>query len=216
MMGLYFKGCILFLMVFNSAELFHRLYQLPWYRGTLADWVANVEPEPGSSILEVGSASGVFARTLFQEGYRVTGSDLSEEMLERARAESPPELPFVQADLLNLPFKNASFSNVLGASIINVVPDPQKGVMEMARVCAEGGKVSVLFPVKGFDESRLERYIETNQLEGFSREALIMWNDSATKMDSGEVEEYFENAGLKDIQVHFYLEGMVASVTGRR
>jgi 2-polyprenyl-3-methyl-5-hydroxy-6-metoxy-1,4-benzoquinol methylase len=59
-------------------------------------------------ILDLGCGTGRHAIELTKRGYSVTGVDLSENMLQKARknaAESGVEIEFIKADARNLPFK---------------------------------------------------------------------------------------------------------------
>ncbi|MDI6697486.1 MAG: class I SAM-dependent methyltransferase [Candidatus Saccharicenans sp.] len=60
-------------------------------------------------ILDVGCGTGRHAIELARRGYSVTGIDISEAMLQRAREkamEAGVQVDFLQADARNLPFKN--------------------------------------------------------------------------------------------------------------
>lgn len=61
----------------------------------------------GQRLLDVGCGAGRYARAFAARGLRVTGVDLSAEMLEEARSRSPnlPGMPiYLQADARALPF----------------------------------------------------------------------------------------------------------------
>ena len=60
-------------------------------------------------ILDVGCGTGRHAIELSKRGYAVTGVDLSESQLKRAREKASKEnlkIEFLQGDARNLPFKN--------------------------------------------------------------------------------------------------------------
>lgn len=62
---------------------------------------------PHARILDLGCGEGRYARALASLGYRVTGVDLSDDLLEKAN-EASPSLPgaptYVKADMRSLPF----------------------------------------------------------------------------------------------------------------
>ena len=67
-----------------------------------------LDVRPGSRILDVGCGAGRHARALARRGVRVTGVDLSAELLEEARERSPgtPGSPtYIQWDARELPFR---------------------------------------------------------------------------------------------------------------
>ena len=63
--------------------------------------------KPGQRVLDVGCGGGRYARALGDRGYRVTGVDLSADLLEVAREKSPylPGKPdYFRCDIRRLPF----------------------------------------------------------------------------------------------------------------
>lgn len=67
-----------------------------------------LDVRPGSRILDVGCGAGRHARALARRGVRVTGVDLSAELLEEARERSPgtPGSPtYIRWDARELPFR---------------------------------------------------------------------------------------------------------------
>ncbi len=100
----------------------------------------------GGDVLEVGVGTGM-ALPLYPEGVRVTGIDYSAEMLDKARA-AAAGLPQVAAlhrmDARELGFPDASFDFVAAMHVLSVVPEPDRVVAEMARVCRPGGQVVIV------------------------------------------------------------------------
>lgn len=98
-------------------------------------------------ILEVGVGTGLSLPSYPPE-CRVTGIDISEPMLERARHRARqlegPELELRQMDARKLAFPTAAFDHVLAPYVISVVPEPEKVMTEIARVCKPGGTVIVV------------------------------------------------------------------------
>jgi SAM-dependent methyltransferase len=106
------------------------------------DWLA---PEPGLRWLDVGCGNGAFTETLVERcaPASVDGIDPSEAQLAFARAR--PALStakFHQADAMALPFPDDTFDAAVMPLVIFFVPDPAKGVAEMARVVCPGGMVT--------------------------------------------------------------------------
>jgi SAM-dependent methyltransferase len=83
--------------------------------------------------LDLGCGSGVAIPILEQLGWTVTGVDISEVMLERARSRAPDaELIHAHADVL--PFADASFDAVVSIWTHTDVDDFPAVVREVARV----------------------------------------------------------------------------------
>lgn len=67
----------------------------------------------GGAVLDLGCGSGIpVARSLTEAGYRVTGVDISEVQIRRAR-ELVPQAEFVLADVMAVEFSPDSFAAVL-------------------------------------------------------------------------------------------------------
>ena len=103
------------------------------------DWLA---PAPGLRWVDVGCGNGAFTELLVGRcaARAVQGVDPSEEQLAFARtrlAKAPVHLS--QGDAMALPYADGSFDAAVMALVIFFVPEPAKGVAEMARVIRPGG-----------------------------------------------------------------------------
>ena len=98
---------------------------------------------PGDRVLDACCGTGDLALADVRAGGRVTGVDFSEEMLARAERKAP-ELDWVRADAVALPFPDASFEAVtVGFGVRNLV-DLEAGLAELARVLVPEGKLGCL------------------------------------------------------------------------
>lgn len=108
--------------------------------------VAEVNRRTGS-VLEIGVGTGL-ALPWYAQHLAVTGVDYSTEMLAKARAKVEAlglgNVALQQMDARALAFPDASFDTVVAMHVISVVPEPEKVVAEMARVCRPGGEVLIL------------------------------------------------------------------------
>jgi SAM-dependent methyltransferase len=87
----------------------------------------------GSTVLDVASGLGDLAAAAAERGAVPTGVDLAPSMV-RAAAERHPDLTFIGGDAESLPFPDGAFDAVIGAFVVNHLPEPERGVAEMARV----------------------------------------------------------------------------------
>lgn len=101
----------------------------------------------GGKVLEVGVGTGLSLEH-YTPGIQVTGIDYSAEMLGKARSkverlklEQVADLR--QMDARRLDFPNNSFDTVTAMHVLSVVPEPDKVMAEIARVCKPGGKVVI-------------------------------------------------------------------------
>lgn len=105
--------------------------------------VAMVNRLPGARVLEVGVGTGL-ALPHYLPGKRVTGIDLSAEMLTRARTRVlQRRLPNVdgllEMDAEAMAFPDSGFDIAVAMFVASVVPHPRELLAEMRRVVRPGG-----------------------------------------------------------------------------
>src|SRR5919204_5138968 len=98
---------------------------------------------PGSRALDVATGTGDLAIALRDRGADVVGLDFSESMLEIARRKAP-EIRFEAGNALALPYADGEFDAVTVGFGARNFADLDRGLGEMARVTAAGGRVVVL------------------------------------------------------------------------
>jgi SAM-dependent methyltransferase len=106
------------------------------------DWIA---PRSGLRWLDVGCGNGAFTELLIRRcaPSSVHGIDPSEGQLAFARTRLASRgAQFRQGDAMSLPFPDDSFDVSVMPLVIAFVPEPAKGVAEMARVVCPGGTVA--------------------------------------------------------------------------
>ena len=106
------------------------------------DWLA---PATGGRWADVGCGNGAFTQMLVDRcaPAEVKGIDPSPAQLAFARSRlAGSTAQFTQGDAMALPWSDAAFDAAVMALVIFFVPEPAKGVAEMARVVRPGGSVS--------------------------------------------------------------------------
>ena len=106
------------------------------------DWLT---PPPGLRWIDIGCGSGAFTELLVERcaPAEVQGIDPSEAQLSFARARPAARIAeFYRGDALALPFDEDNFDAAVMALVIFFVPDPTKGVAEMAQVVRPGGTIA--------------------------------------------------------------------------
>lgn len=122
----------------------------------------------GDRVLEVGVGTGL-SLPLYPRDVRITGIDVSHEMLEKARARvARRQIANVEAllemDAEKMGFPDASFDKVVAMYVMPVVERPARVLEELHRVCKPDGEIFVVNhvrsqnPVIAAFEKGLERF----------------------------------------------------------
>ncbi len=99
-------------------------------------------------VLEVGVGTGLSLPT-YKRDLEIVGIDLSPEMLEKAH-ERVAEFHLKnvvglhEMDAGELAFPDGGFDTVVAMYVMTVVPEPEKVMKELARVCKPGGEVMLV------------------------------------------------------------------------
>lgn len=127
------------------------------------DAIEMVNTRSDQRILEVGVGTGL-ALPIYRRDAKVTGIDLSPEMLAKARdrvarggLENVEALLEMNAEQMDFP--DASFDCVFAVYVASVVRDLGKLVSEMQRVCVPGGDIVIVnhFATENGFMSKIER-----------------------------------------------------------
>ena len=113
----------------------------PWEHGPLA---------PGERVLDLGCGAGtdslVAAQMVGPQG-RVTGIDMTPEMLAKARAAAAQmgasNVEFLESEAEQLPFADGSFDAVVSNGVIDLIPDKDAVFAELHRVLRPGGRIQI-------------------------------------------------------------------------
>ena len=113
--------------------------------------------EAAERVLDLGCGFGRHAFEAYRRGAHVIAVDRSEEEVASVTAmframaasgEAPDDVVArsVRADLLSLPFPDASFDVVMASEVLEHIPDDDLAMAEIARVVRPGGRVAVTVP----------------------------------------------------------------------
>jgi ubiquinone/menaquinone biosynthesis C-methylase UbiE len=103
---------------------------------------------PGERVLDLATGTGITAIAARERGAKVTGVDLTPELLAVARGKAHNEgfgdIDFREGDAEALPFADASFDVVVSTCGHMFAPDQPRVAAELARVTRPGGRVVFL------------------------------------------------------------------------
>jgi SAM-dependent methyltransferase len=160
------------------------------------DWLA---PQRGQRWIDIGCGNGAFTDLLVERctPSEVHGIDPSEGQLAFARSRPcAAQAQFRQGDAMALPFPDNRFDAATMALVIFFVPDPAKGVAEMARVVRFGGLVAT------YAWDMLGGGFPFEPIHAELREMGVAYplapNSDASRMDA--LLDLWRAAGLKDVR----------------
>lgn len=116
--------------------------------------IEQLQLSPGLEVLHAGTGPGRDQVNLEQEvspGGRITGFDLSRNMLRAARDRARD--PLLQADIRRLPFASSAFDRLFSAYVLDLIPDQDLPALlrDFYRVLRPGGRVSLVGLTEGID-----------------------------------------------------------------
>lgn len=191
--------------------------------GQDAHWrrvAARAADPAGGTVLDVAAGPGNVAKELIARGARqVVAADLSYGMLAEGHRRGIPDVHFVNADALRLPFADGTFDAVTISFGLRNLTDPEAGLAEFRRVARPGARMVVMefaaptwTPFRtvysGYLMKALPRIAEfvssDGSAYGYLAESIAKWPDR--KVIAG----WLEAAGWADPMVKDLSGGIVA------
>lgn len=105
----------------------------------------------GKQVLDLGTGPGNVAAVFAEHGAKVTGADLSPQMVNVAKGRYP-HIAFKEANGENLPFEDDTFDTVISNYVVHHFARPDVVFREIARVLKPGGRL--VFAVWGAPEDQ--------------------------------------------------------------
>ena len=196
------------------------LYQSRLWRRSLK---AAVAPKSGERILDIAAGTGTSSMALRVPGAEVVAADFSKGMIAQGKKRYP-DLEFVFADAMKLPFKKPEFQAVTMSFGLRNVQDHRVALREFHRVLLPGGRLVIceFSKVRGLFGT-LYRWYLRNVLPIVARllsknpEAYSYLADSIEAWPSqDELAQDIRDAGFSEVSYRNLTFGIVAIHTGFR
>ena len=99
----------------------------------------------GSTLLEVGCATGDFVQLASRAGSRTVGIDIAPDAIARAQKRYP-RLEFRRATVSQIAASGTAFDCVCAFEVIEHVPSPRAFLRDLRQLCRRGGRLLVSTP----------------------------------------------------------------------
>jgi ubiquinone/menaquinone biosynthesis C-methylase UbiE len=141
-----------------------------------------LKPCRGETILDVGCGTGVFTRDILSFGTRVTGIDISQPMLKRARQKAGAySFREIVGDMRSLPFADNCFDKVISVTALEFIEDGKGVVRDIFRVTKKGG-IIVVATLNSLSPWAVRRKHETEKGHSIFKRAIFRAPDELRTM----------------------------------
>jgi ubiquinone/menaquinone biosynthesis C-methylase UbiE len=185
---------------FDNGEAYE-LYMGRWSQLVAAAFLDWLKPANGLRLLDVGCGNGAFTEFFATRcaPASVSGIDPSGPMLDFARTRPAlRDADLRQGDAMSLPYGDKVFDLAVMPLVLFFVPEPAKGVAEMARVVRPGGTVSAYS--WDMDGGGFPYAVLRTELEQMGVRTPSAPSEEASRQDVSR--RLWETAGLVDVQTH--------------
>ena len=184
----------------------------------------NAHVAPGDVLLDVGAGDGLIAfgaMERVQPGGRVIFSDISEDLIDHARATAEDlgfvdQISFLASSAEDLAIEGASVDVVTTRSVLIYVTDKARAFVEFARVLRPGGRLSIFEPINnyfpvsadefcGYEAKPVSDLVQkVYECEGWTVSNYA--DDPMMNFTDRDLVRYAEEAGLEEIGLELKVE----------
>ncbi len=194
-----------------------------WWRARTARELQPILQRQDARVLDLCCGTGDLAFALQRQAKaRIIGADFSHTMLLRAGAKAAngsAPIPFLEADALRLPFRDASFDLVTSAFGFRNLANYQQGLQEIRRVLNPEGTLAILEfaePPPGFLGDAYRYYTRTvlpkigGWISGDSEAYAYLPKSVARFFRPEELASVLRDVGYSQIRIRLMTLGSVA------
>ena len=204
-------------LIYKTVGTVSFIRQIEWRR-----MLERLDPKEGEKILDIACGNGALILKIAERGCEVSGIDMSEAGIERARHLAEREgiaCKFVVGNAEDLPYPDGYFDKIVCSSSLEHFNDDIKALKEMCRVLKPGGCVvmtvdSLTYPISDeLKERHRELYYVMNY---YTRETLkekfeivgLRMNRSEYLLNSRITSFFFNHLIIKDCKLPMFLRVM--------
>lgn len=170
-------------------DLFENIYNKSVYQATgesVAKYIKNTD-----RVLECACGTGAISIFIAPVCKKLFVSDYSVGMLKQAKKKlkNYDNIDYRRVDITDIKAKDNSFDVVVAGNVIHLLPDPQRAMNELTRVCKDGGRLVIPTYING-DEG-------TNKLAVKFLEKLGA--NFKRQFDAESYEKFFEDMGYENV-----------------
>jgi len=164
----------------------------------LKAFITFCKPQKSFNTLDLGSGTGILTRQLSAKVNRVSGIDISQEMIKKASRDINYIIDYQLMNAENLLFPDEHFDLITARMVFHHIEHPDKAMREAFRVLKKE-KCMVLCEGIPPDKSVRQRYIEIFKLK---EKRLTFFED--------DLNDLYERAGFRDIIIKPYIMKQVS------
>ena len=226
------KNTEMFSSIAKRYDLLNHFFSLNIDKSWRKKIVRLANPKTNYNILDLCTGTGDLAIKFAKEipDCRIVGVDLCEEMLTLARKKAKKvkldkKIEFINADVMNLDFKNDSFDIITIAFGLRNLPDREKAIAEMTRLVKPAGWVFMLEfcpPPKNLFGKAFTLYLQKVMPIAA---AIFCCSKAAYKYLASSVIEFpepksilqmMQNQGLKNLKYEKFTAGITCIFQGQK
>ena len=170
-------------------DLFENIYNKSVYQSTgesVAKYIKNTD-----RVLECACGTGAISIFIAPVCKELIVSDYSVGMLKQAKKKlkNYDNIDYRRVDITNIEAEDNSFDVVVAGNVIHLLPDPQRAMNELTRVCKDGGRLVIPTYING-DEGTNKLAVKFLEKLGASFKC---------QFDAESYEKFFEDMGYENV-----------------
>ena len=170
-------------------DLFENIYNKSVYQSTgesVVKYIKNTD-----RVLECACGTGAISIFIAPVCKELIVSDYSVGMLKQAKKKlkNYDNIDYRRVDITDIEAEDNSFDVVVAGNVIHLLPDPQRAMNELTRVCKDGGRLVIPTYING-DEGTNKLAVKFLEKLGASFKC---------QFDAESYEKFFEDMGYENV-----------------